>query len=168
MKREPLPSIEQVAEIIRGVDLTSLSNRLAGKQLLAMEHCLIEVLGALSESHASFKAIVLDLAEGCAEAQDEGSFLTAYNDYQREKSSWSAKYVNYSPVGRYFQALLDKLNGAEEKQDLAGKPVTVSHARILAVLIVRQLATMSASGQYRNDRIEKLWEHWINRKPATA
>lgn len=168
MKREPLPSIDQVSEVIRGVDLTRLPNRLAGKQLLELEHCLIEVLGALSESHSSFKAVVLDLAEACLDARDESGFLTAYNDYQREKSAWSANYVNFSPVGRYFQALLDKLNSAEEKQDEAGKPVTVSHARILTVLIVRQLTTMAASGQYRNDKVEKLWEHWINRKPATT
>ena len=168
MKREPLPTIEQISAVIRSVDLTSLTNKLAGKQLLEMEHCRIEVLGALSENHACFKAVVSDMAEACTEARDEKGFLTAYNEYQREKSAWSANYVNYSPVGRYFQALLDKLNGAEEKQDQAGRPVTVSHARILAVLIVRQLATMAASGQNRNERIEKLWDHWINRKPATA
>lgn len=168
MKREPPPTLEQVAAVIRHIDLTRLNNRLVGKQLLELEHCLIEVLGKLTEDFRLSRECAGDIARTVMEASDRGGFLSAYNDYQRERGSSASSYANFSPTGRYFQALLDRLNDVEDKQDRDGKPVTVTHARMLAALIVHQLASMTAYHLGRNEKLDKLWDHWMNRPADTA
>lgn len=168
MKRELLPTIEQVAEVVRRVDLAPLKNRLVGKQLLGLEHCLIEVLGSLVERHSLAMACAGDTARYAMEARDRDAFLDAYNEYQRERGAGATDYANFSPTGRYFQALLDRLNDAEDKQIRQDRPSTVGHARMLAALIVRQLETMTAYYLGRNEKLDKLWDHWMSRPVGTA
>lgn len=167
MKREPAPTLEQLSEVIRHVDLARLKNRLVGKQLLELEHCLIEVLGKLSEDFRLSRECAADIARDAMEANDRASFHSAYNDYQRERGNSASSYANFSPTGRYFQALLDRLSDVEDKQVRENKPTTVAHARMLTVLIVRQLANMTAYHLGRNEKLDKLWDYWIN-TPATS
>ena len=167
MKREPAPTLEQVAEIIRHVDLSKLSNRLAGKPLIEFEHCLIEVLGALMDDQRLHLDVVSRLAQDCIDTSSRSEFLSAYSDYSNEKSMHFQKHANFSPVGRYFYKLLDRLNDMEEKQIHNNKTVTVSHARSLAAIIVRQLEIMTSASEYRNEKLEKMWDHWVN-QPITS
>ncbi|MBN9424732.1 MAG: hypothetical protein BGO63_10475 [Candidatus Accumulibacter sp. 66-26] len=167
MKREPPPTLEQLAEVVRHVDLDRLKNRLIGKQLLELEHCLVEVLGQLTDDFRATRECTDDIARYAMEATDGGNFLSAYNDYMRERGSLAKNYANFSPTGRYFQSLLDRLNNVEDKQARENKPVTVTHARMLAALIVRQLAIMTNYSLGRNEKLDKLWEHWTtSRRPA--
>lgn len=169
MKREPIPTLEQVAEVVRRVDLSRLNNRLVGKALVEFEHCLVEVLGALIEGQKIFRAVRSDIAQDAYEASTGKAFMDAYIQYKKEGGAWMEMHANFSPTGRYFQMLLDRLNDKEDKQAHAGKAVTVAHARMLAAMIVRELESMYGSGQQQNEKLEGLWRHWVNQPlPAYA
>lgn len=167
MKREAAPTIEQVAEVIRHVDLTRLNNRLVGKSLLDFEHCLIEVLGVLADGHRLHLDVVSRLAKDCIETTTKSEFLSAYSEYTNEKGTHMRKHANFSPVGRYFYRLLERLNDLEEKQMDGKRTITVTHARMLAAIIVGQLELMTRDSQYQNSKIDKLWEHWISQPLAS-
>lgn len=167
MKREPAPTLEQLAEVIRHVDLTRLNNRMVGKQLLDFEHCLIEVLGALMDDHRLFLDIMARLAKDCIDTTTRSDFLSAFSDYTNEKGSHMKKHATFSPIGRYFYSLLVRLNDLEEKQINEKRTITVSHARSLVAMIVGQLDLMARDSQFQNSKIDKLWEHWISEPLAT-
>ena len=154
-------TLEQVGEVIRGVDLVRLENRLVGKPLVEMEHCLIEVLGYLSEDHRSFNKFTGELARDCIETSSRDEFFSAYAEYRQEKSRFGTDHNLASPAGYYFRALYDKLITIEEKQEHSGKNVTVRHVKTLAALIVREIELMWTSSQHANEKVEQLWAHWI-------
>lgn len=168
MKREPVPTLEQVAEIVRHIDLSRLTNRLVGKPLIELEHCLIEVLGNLCESYQRSRKYGAEIMDAAMSANNPEDFFSAYRDYQRERSSQGALYANFSPTGRYFQMLLDKLLAHEDKQIDGDKAVTVSHARILAVLVVRQLEVMTSYYLGSNEKLYKQWEYWMDQSSSRS
>ncbi len=154
-------TVGQVGEVIRGIYLTPLENRLAGKSLIGMEHCLVEILGYLSEDHRSFKKFTGERARDCIETTSRDEFLSAYAEYRQEKTCFGTHHNLASPAGYYFRALYDRLIAIEDKQEHSGKNVTVRHARTLAALIVREIELMWASSQRTNEKVEQLWAHWI-------
>lgn len=162
--KTPQTTLEQVGEVIRGVDLARLENRLAGKPLIEMEHCLIEVLGYLSEDHRSFNRFTAEHARDCIEARSKDEFVSVHAEYREEKSRFGTDHNLASPIGFYFRALLDRLTVIEDKQDVSGKNVTVRNARMLTALIVREIEMMWASSQYTNKKVEHLWNHWMFEK----
>ncbi len=154
-------TLEQVGEVIHGIDLARLENRLVGKPLIEMEHCLIEILGYLSEDHRSFNKFIGELARDCIETSNRVEFLSAHAEYRQEKTHFGSNHNLGSPIGYYFRALYDRLIAIEEKQERSGKAVTISHAQTLAALIVREIEMMWASSQHTNEKVERLWNHWM-------
>ena len=154
-------TLEQVGEVIRDIDLSRLENRLVGKPLIEMEHCLIEVLGYLADDHRHFKKFIAELARDCIETSSREEFFSAYAEYRQEKSRFGTDHNLASSAGYYFQALYDRLIAIEEKQEHSGKNVTVRHAQTLAALIVREFELMWASSLRTNEKVEQLWAHWI-------
>lgn len=162
MKREPRVTLAEIACDIRHVDLTPLEGKLIGKQIVALEHCLIEVLGSLSEDFRLSRSCIADAYQFAAEATDRTTFMSAYNDYLRERGSQARKVANFSPLGRYFQTLFVRLQQREEEQIGNGKTVTVDHARLLAGLVLRQLETMAFFYLGRSEKLDKLWDAWMS------
>ena len=167
-KHKPLPTLEEVGKTIRRVDISRLENRLAGKPLVELEHCLIECLGYLADSQRIFNECIVRMAKDCIEAGSKDEFLSCYRDYKKEKSSYGSEYNLCSPVGEYFNALRGKLIEREEQQadkmatfDNNGV-VSLTHARILVILVCQQIDLMWSSSQYTNEKVEKLWDHWMN------
>lgn len=163
---EPIPTLEQVKEVIRRVDLSRLNNRLVGKPLIELEHCLIECLGYLTGRHRDCKEVTASMARDCMEAGNKADFLDCYRDYKKEKSEVMARYSMAAPTGRYFQALADRLNDRDDKLGSAGKldgqgNTAVSHAWMLARQIVLQLDRMYQTGAFHNEKVETLWGYWL-------
>lgn len=161
MKREPRITLADIANDIRRVDLTPLEGKLVGKQIIALEHCLIEVLGSLVDDYRLWRSCIDDAYQCAAEASDRNTFMSAYNDYLRDRGSQARKVANFSPLGRYFQALFSRLQQREEDQITNGKSVTVGHARMLAALVLRQLETMACFYLGRNEKLDRLWDAWM-------
>lgn len=161
MKREPAPTLEQVAEVIRHIDLTPLTNKLAGKQIVEVEHCLIEVLGSLTEHYGLSRQCAAEVFESAMSATTRGDFFAAYHEYQRERGQ-GAHYANYSPIGRYFKRFQERISTHEEKQIEAGRAVTVTHLRILAALVVRTLESMTTYYLGANDELNRRWDYWMD------
>lgn len=170
MKKRSIPTLEEVGKIIRRVNLARLENRLVGKPLVELEHCLIEVLGYLQDSHRMFNESTASLAKICIEAESQTEFLSCWRDYRQEKTTFGGDFNIGSPVGEYFYALRERLSEREDKQidgtaDLGMDGIVpLTHARILAVLICAQIDRMWASSQYINEKVENLWSHWMNSK----
>ncbi|MBU1425918.1 MAG: hypothetical protein KKH12_10820 [Gammaproteobacteria bacterium] len=154
-------TLEQVGEVIRHIDLSPLENRLVGKPLVELEHCLIEITGELTDIHLTYKEFAVRLAQDCIEATSRDEFFFAYREYKKEKSSFATDYSLGSKIGYYFAALLDRLTDIQRKQDQAGKKITVSHARMLSYFLVQEIERMWKSSQYTNEKVEQIWEHWI-------
>ena len=154
-------TLAQVGEVIHGIDLTRLENRLVGKPLIEMEHCLIEILGYLSEDHQHFKKFIAKLERDCINTSTRDEFMSFHAEYSSEKSHFGTKRNLGSPIGFYFRALNDRLIQIEDKQEAAGKTVTVCNARILAALIVREIEMMWATSQHTDEKVERLWNHYV-------
>jgi hypothetical protein len=154
-------TLEQVGEVIRHIDLSPLDNRLVGKPLVELEHCLIEIIGELIDIHLTYKKIAARLARDCIEATSKDEFFCSYGEYKKEKSTFGTDYSLGSNIGYYFAALLDRLTDIQEKQEQAGKKITVSHARLLSLFLVQEIERMWKSCQFTNEKVEQLWEHWI-------
>jgi len=88
-------------------------------------------------------------------------FFCSYGEYKKEKSTFGTDYSLGSNIGYYFAALLDRLTDIQEKQEQAGKKITVSHARLLSLFLVQEIERMWKSCQFTNEKVEQLWEHWI-------
>ncbi len=153
--------MEHIATVIKNVELGRLKNRLAGKKLVELEHCLIEILGELVMRNQLFKKGSSELARYCLDASSKDEFMSAYDDYSREKESWRAVCSCLTPVYMFFESLRGKLHRAEDKQISAGKAVTVGHARQLSVLVILQLEVMMVNVRYDNPRVQDLYYSWI-------
>lgn len=167
MKREPLPTVEQLADEIRHVDLSRLKNRLAGKSLVDFEHCLIEILGELFERQRGFSEAMAELAQNTREETKVLAFMHAYNVHEHERGEFLRRFANFSPIGRYFGALLNRLSDLEDKQHDSGKPVTVSHARQLVAIINTQLERMTNQANRRNEKLDQQWNLMVNKSADT-
>lgn len=160
-KMKFVATLKQVGEVIRHIDLSPLENRLVGKPLVELEHCLIEITGELTDTHLNFKKLSVRLAQDCIAASSRDEFFFSYGEYKKEKSSFATDYSLGSAIGYYFTALLDRLTDIQRKQDQTGKKITVTHARMLSYFLVQEIERMWKSSQYTNEKVERLWEHWI-------
>lgn len=164
MKSELKPTLEDVSSVIRRVDLSPLKNRLVGKSLIEFEHCLIEVLGALMEERIAIDEVLGGLAQDCYESTTFNCFMDAYHRHERERGDWVAKFSSYSPAGRYFRSLLDRLIETEDRQIRAGKDnAPVEHARMLAAMIVRYMVSMADHGMKRSSKLDGYYHDWMSR-----
>jgi hypothetical protein len=154
-------TLDQVGEVIRRVDLSRLENRLVGKSLIELEHCLIEIIGYLDDSLRFYNREAIDYERRCIEAINKDQFFSIYREFKKEQLSFGSDHGLASSIGYYFQALLDKLTAVEEKQVQAGKKVTVSHARMLSLFLFQQIERMWKASQSSSQKIDQLWEHWI-------
>ncbi len=157
MAREAKPKIEDVAKVIKNVDLSALSSsRYTGNSIVQIEHCLIKVLAEISKDHEFFKYRVDELDRNCHETTNYTSFLKAFNELTEEKRQNRRNFTNFRLVGNYFDALLEKFILAEEKLLEIGKPNTLKHSRILAELINKKLAMCAIDMKQQNNYVEAL------------
>lgn len=159
MKREPLPQIEALVKYLPHVEnLGRLKSRLAGKGLIELEHCLVEILGELLRLEISHNEILADLLSEAMDETNTSLFMKAYNAYNGQRGDYARDYAIFSPMGRYFQALEFRLCELEDKQSAAARPVTLVHARQLAAIIVVQLRRMYNQAQRKSERLEQQWD----------
>lgn len=168
IKREPPARIDDIAAKFRRVELGPLRGRLAGASLIASEHCLVEILGDLFEQQRFYLDGIGEAEAACIDAGSRPEFVRAHADYNEQKYLYLADNAKFSPVGRYFQQLYERLSDLEEQQERAQRPVTVVHARRLSALIVQQLDTMCTTAQYRNHRLAQCINRWLPGQECAA
>ena len=170
MTTKTMPAVENLPRALRRLNLNPLENRLIGKPLVELEHCLIEVLGVLEMEQRSYQRSVNSSARDCIEAADRDTFFSFYRDYSSLNSNFIDEYSPFSPAGHFFAGLLKNLMKKEQKgfvgtEDLfIEKPATVTHARILAQMITLKIEQMWKSVVDRDNKVHQVWMHWMDKK----
>ncbi len=161
------PSLDDVSSVIHGVNLSPLNNRLVGKSLIEFEHCLIELLGTLMAERGAIDELVEEIAQNCYESKTFKGFMDAYHRHERARGDFLAKFASYSPIGRYFRSLQDRLIETEHRQIRDDKAnAEVEHARILAAMIVRFMELMTDHGMKRNLNLDCYYRDWMSKYDA--
>lgn len=166
LTKERTVATAELADRFPRLDLSPLDNRLAGKPLIELEHCMIEVLGTLYDDQQGFLANVRDLAADCVSAKERAEFMHAYADYTKARADWQKINIGFSPPAVYFRVLRDRLFNLREKQEERSGASTVSHAQQLAAIITNQLEIMAQSAVRANPRVEQCFNHWFDHKRA--
>jgi predicted DNA-binding ribbon-helix-helix protein len=165
MARQTKPKVEDVAKVIKNVDLSVLkSNRFTGNSITKIEHCLIEVLAEITQEQQYFKNHISELVEDCLNTNNLTSFLRSFSAMTRVQVDHRRKFSNFSVIGIFFDALMEKLISVEEKQAEIGKSNSVKHARLVAELINKQLKTCDVDAQHQNEKVDVLWNHYFSKE----
>lgn len=163
MKREKIPSIEEIGKELQ-LDLSPLANRLVGKKIIEIEHCLIEVLATLRDwarRHWEYRRSAIKTMH---EAESWREFHDEYLDYQELRQKMMVRFSIAEPIGRFFWAYREKLLDFEVKQEEAGRESTVAHARMMVAIIYSELELGFSRATESADEIEALWNKWMNSK----
>lgn len=167
--KKKLPTLEDLKSSIRHVDLSRLENRLVGKPLVELEHCLVECLGELQYVHKGFQEAIAEQTSNCLNADSLESFLYSHKQLRHEKSEFGREYGPGSLVDNYFSALRDRLIEREEKQ-IDNSPshsfpsiVPLTHARMLTTMVCNELNSMWSSASGENKQVNQLWDHWMSK-----
>lgn len=169
MTTQQKPAVENLPRSLRRLNLAPLENRLIGKPLVELEHCLVEVLGVLEMEHRSYLASAHRAVRDCIESKDRDTFFQLYQDYSSSNSHFVDDYSPASPAGRFFDELLKKLMKKEKKEfvgteDLCiDQAATVTHSRILTQLVTLKIEQMWQSVVNRDDKVHQAWTHWMSK-----
>ncbi len=169
MRNHPAPKLETIANAFHQIDLRPLENRLVGKSLIELEHCLTECLGDLFEQHRNYNKYISEDIEACKLAGNKHDFFDAHRLYLNLKSEFRGKYNIGSPIGQYFYHFKKKIQAKEEKANDKIKgdqlvPNQLCFARMLAAMIEQKIDAMWASSSSNNKEIDTLWNYWIERR----
>lgn len=169
MTTKDKPTVENLPSALRRLNLSPLENRLIGKPLVELEHCLVEVLGILEMEQRSYQRSANSAAKGCIEAVDRDTFFDLYREYSSLNSYFSGDYNPASPAGLFFDELLKKLVKKEKKEFVGtgdlfiDQPATVTHARILAQLVTLKIEQMWKAVESRDEKVHQVWMHWMEK-----
>lgn len=166
-KREKPLTAEEIGKELQ-LDLTPLANRLVGKKIVEIEHCLIEALGALKEWERRRWEGRRYAFAAMKEAANWREFIEVFKEHQGLRGEMMSRYSIAGPLGRFFWAYKEKLMDFEDKQETAGKESTVAHARILAWLIYNELDQGFGRVSKEPDEVMSMWSKWMNSKEQTS
>ncbi len=163
MKREKLPTVEDLSAEFSHIQLAPLAKRGAGIKPVEVEHCLIEVLDELSSREHQRHHYVGEYITECIEARDWSSFMLAYSSYTKERGDWGRRHANFSIDGRFFYALRQRLSDRAEQLEAeqSASVGQLDHACALANIVVRQLDRMAASSGNTSVRVEQCFFKWM-------
>ena len=165
MKKRHIPTIQQLALVIRHIDLSRLENRHAGQSLVELEHCLLEVLDYLHTEHDRFLSDVNQLEELYKESQDKTTFA---RHLKLAVAAFGDVYAPAALIGEYFNDLKWRLLAEKEDQlrefkDLDDNgSVPITRAFVLARLICKQIDFMWAHEKEVARQADDLRGHTLN------
>lgn len=146
------------------LDVSALQNRFVGKRIIEIEHCLIEVLGAIKEQFAHYLDYRRETFKDMNGATNRDEFIFSHEEFQTTIASMRELVVADGTLSLFMNEFGHKLSGFEDKQIEVKKEPTVSHARMLAYMVCSEIDRVLWHTLTANVEVDQMFRNWMNAK----